>query len=90
MLLRQGKQIINIDKTWLPIFDLSRRSCSKRGYFNTIPSKYLSHRVNMLVAIDTDGQLYLGLTQQNTDTEVMLMFMSYLVHVLSNENKNWR
>ena len=37
----------------------------------------------MIAAVDTDGNLYLSLTQQNTDSEIMLMFMSRLANVLS-------
>ena len=37
----------------------------------------------MIAAVDTDGRLYLSLTQQNTDSEIMLMFMSRLANVLS-------
>ena len=53
-------------------------------------TKVLSPKVNMIAAVDTDGKLYLSLTQQNTDTDVMLMFMSRLASVLSLESKNWR
>ena len=44
----------------------------------------------MIGAIDTDGHLYLSLTQFNTDSNVMLMFMSRLATVLTAEDKNWR
>ena len=52
--------------------------------------KALSPKVNMIAAIDTDGRLYLSLTQQNTDSDIMLMFMSRLANVLSQECKDWR
>jgi len=44
----------------------------------------------MIAAIDTDGRLYLSLTQFNTDGDVMLMFLSRLANVLSSEDKDWR
>ena len=53
-------------------------------------SKALSPKVNMIAAIDTDGRLYLSLTQFNTDGDVMLMFLSRLANVLSSEDKDWR
>ena len=44
----------------------------------------------MIAALDTDGRLYLSLTQFNTDSDVMLMFLSRLAHLLSQEDNNWR
>ena len=44
----------------------------------------------MIAAIDTEGQLYLSLTQFNTDSDVMLMFMSRLAVLLSEERSDWR
>ena len=53
-------------------------------------TKSLSHRTNMIAALDTDGRLYLSLTQFNTDSDVMLMFLSRLANVLSQEDADWR
>ena len=44
----------------------------------------------MIAAVDTEGNLYLSLTQVNTDANVMLMFLSRLAQVLSTEDANWR
>ena len=44
----------------------------------------------MIAAIDTDGHLYLSLTQFNTDSDVMLMFLSRLATVLTQEKEDWR
>ena len=44
----------------------------------------------MIAALDTDGRLYMSLTQFNTDSDVMLMFLSRLANVLSAEDANWR
>ena len=89
-LLEAGKRIINIDETWLPHMDFRQYKWCKRAEPNTVTVKQLSHRVNMIAAIDTDGRLYLSLTQQNTDSDVMLMFFSRLANVLSQESKDWR
>ena len=89
-LLEQGKRIINIDETWLPHLDFRNKKWRRRGELNTLSTKPLSPKVNMIAAVDTDGNLYLSLTQQNTDTDVMLMFFSRLANVLSQENMEWR
>ena len=89
-LLDQDKRIINIDETWLPHFDYRNKKWRKRGETNTMSSKALNPRVNMIAAVDTDGHLYMSLTQFNTDTDVMLMFLSRLASVLSQEKNDWR
>ena len=89
-LLEEGKRIINIDETWLPHLDFRNRKWRQRGQPNTMSTKSLTPKVNMIAALDTSGGLYLSLTQQNTDTDVMLMFMSRLANVLSQEDKDWR
>ena len=44
----------------------------------------------MIAALDTEGNAYVSLTQFNTDTDVMLMFLSRLAQVLSAESNYWR
>ena len=85
-LLDQGKRIINIDETWLPHLDFRNKKWRQRGEANTISTKDLTPKVNMIAALDTDGRLYLSLTQFNTNNDVMLMFMSRLANVLSSES----
>ena len=89
-LLESGARIINIDESWLPYLDFRNKKWRAKNQPNTASTKALSPKVNMIAAIDTEGHLYLSLTQQNTDTDVMLMFMSRLANVLSQERKDWR
>ena len=44
----------------------------------------------MIAAIDTEGELYLSLTQFNTDSDIMLMFMTRLALILTEERNDWR
>ena len=89
-LLDQGSRIINIDESWLPFLEFRTKKWRAKGEQNTISYKPLGHRVNMIAALDTNGQLYLSLTQFNTDSDVMLMFLSRLASLLSEEQANWR
>ena len=70
----------------MPHLDFRRKKWRERGENNTVSTKDLSHNVNMIAALDTNGRLYLSLTQFNTDSDVMLMFMSRLANVLSTED----
>ena len=82
-LLDEGKRIINIDETWLPSLDFRNMKWRQKGETNTVSSKDLDPRVNMIAALDTDGKVYISLTQFNTDSDVMLMFLSRLANQLS-------
>ena len=82
-LLESGATILNIDETWLPHLDFRSRKWRARGEPNSVSTRSFSHRVNMIAAIDTNGRLYLSLTQQNTDSDLWGMFISRLASVLS-------
>ena len=82
-ILDSGKRCINIDETWLPHTDFRRKKWRVKGDNNSVPQKELSFRVNMIAALDTEGKAYISLTQFNTDTDVMLMFLSRLATVLT-------
>ena len=84
-LLGEGKRIINIDETWLPHLDFRSKKWRQRGERNTISARQLGHRVNMIAALDTDGNIYMSLTQFSTDSDVMLMFMTHLCTTLTSE-----
>ena len=57
-----------------------------RGEKNAHRSIPLTSRVNMIAALDTNGNIYAALTQVNTDSDVMIAFMNRLVMVLSKES----
>ena len=76
--LNKGTRVINIDESWLPHLNFRRRSWRKRGEANTIGKKQISYKVNVISAVDTEGNVYLSLTQFNTDSNVMMTFMSRL------------
>ena len=44
----------------------------------------------MIAALDTGGRVYAALTQVNTNSEVMISFLSRLSAVLSAEDREWR
>ena len=89
-ILKQGDRVITIDETWLPATDYRVRKWKKRGMLNTLNEAPMGYKVNLIVAVSTDGEVWASLTQCNTDTDVMMMFMSRLATVLSSESSNWR
>ena len=47
-------------------------------------------RISLIAAIDTSGNVYAALTQRNTDTDVMRLYMWHLVQRLEKEDPNFR
>ena len=50
----------------------------------------MNPRISLIAAIDTDGKLYYALTQVNTNTDVMKLFMWHLVQRLEKEDSHFR
>ena len=44
----------------------------------------------MIAAIDTDGRIYCALTQANTNSDVMIMFLQKLTKQLDQEDSTWK
>ena len=58
----QGKHIINIDESWIPETDFRRRRWAPKGGHNSMAEKTMGHRVNMIVAVSSEGYVWLSLT----------------------------
>jgi hypothetical protein len=54
--------VINVDETWINEKDYRRRSWRRRGTANSIPVKAIKPNISMMVAIDTDGDIFFALT----------------------------
>ena len=89
-LLEQGFTIINIDESWSNELDFARRKWHDRNESNSLPRKYVSPRLSLLAAIDTEGQVFMALTTSNTTSEVVCLFVSQLVEHLQEENPSFR
>ena len=74
----QGKHIVNIDETWIPESDFRRRRWVKRNGNNSMKEGIMSQRVNIIVAVSSQGHVWLSLTQCNTDENIMMMFLTRL------------
>jgi len=51
----------------------------------------LGHKVNIIVAVSSEGQVWLSQTQCNTDENVMMMFLSKLATAFTSKyGVGWR
>ena len=87
----EGKLVINIDESWIPHTDFRRACWGAKRENNSMPDKVMGHKVNMIVAISSDGKVWLALTQCNTDENVMQLFLSRLSPCLRKSYGNqWK
>ena len=47
--------------------------------------KALSQKINIITAMSSDGDVWIALTTCNTDSDVLMMFMTQLASVLTKE-----
>ena len=45
----------------------------------TFTSNAINPRLSLIAALDTNGNLYYSLTQTNTDSDIMMLFMKHLM-----------
>ena len=89
-LYQSPQRVINIDESWIPEADFRRRRWKRRGMINTAPDKLLSQKVNIISAVASDGEVWFALTTCNTNSDVMMLFMTRLASELTKQSKDWR
>jgi len=72
-------RIINIDETWLNETSFLRKMWCPSYSPATVALKSVSPRISMIAALDNEGGVYYSLTQANTDQNVMMVYLQYLI-----------
>ena len=88
-LLESGKRVINVDESWLNMTRRLRKVWVQKEARSTFPEKQVQPRISLLLAIDTEGRMWCSLTQANTDTNVMTLFLQHLKRQLDMESPGW-
>ena len=88
--LHKGIVCINIDETFINSGLGRYRRWRERNATNSVRLKSVSPRIGMITAIDTEGRIYLSLTQTNTDSNVFCMFLTKLTCLLTRERPGFR
>lgn len=70
--------------------DFRRMKWRIKGTTYSVPSIQLVPRISMIVGLDTLGNVYLSLTQSNSNSQVMDIFFRYLDQKLEKERKGWK
>ena len=88
--MRKGKFIINVDESWMNEYDYTRRMWVQGDAPATVPEKPVGTRLALIAALATDGSVFFSLTHANTDSSVMLLFLSHLCRKLDSERPGFR
>ena len=76
--MKSGIRLINIDETWLNEMDFRRRCWSFSKQDSSMVQRMNQPRISVIAAIDNFGEVYLSLTQVNTNSEVMGLYLRLL------------
>ena len=57
---------------------------------NTASKKALSQKINIITAMSSDGEVWVALTTCNTDSDVLILFMTKLASELTRQSNDWR
>ena len=78
-----------MDESWMSHSTYYRKIWAPKDEACSVPMQTVSPRLSVIAAIDTDGHVWFALTQANTDSNVMLLFMRSLMERLDNESPGW-
>ena len=81
-LLKKGFHILNVDQSWVNESDYSRSIWCQSDVPATLPEKAVGTRLALIAALGTDNEIFFALTHANTDSEVMLLYLTYLCRQL--------
>ena len=87
---QSGKRVINVDESWIPHADFRQRRWKRRGMANSAQDKTLSQKINIITAMSSDGEVWIALTTCNTDSDVLMLFMTRLASALTKQAADWR
>ena len=74
-LLESGKRIINVDESWLNQTKFLRKIWAPTDAPATFSFKQVAPRISLILSLDTEGRMWFALTQANTDTDIMTIYL---------------
>ena len=88
--LLAGKRMINIDESWINETTFFRKVWTPKKQQSNVRLRMVTPRLALIAAIDTDGRIWYSLNQANTNSSIMLLFLTNLCDKLDRETPNWR
>ena len=78
-LLDEGKIIINVDESSFMSTDQRHRKWALQGTSNSVKQRTVSPNISLLAAVSSLGDVYLAVSQINTDSDSFCLFMKLLI-----------
>ena len=75
----KAKNVINVDETWLGMADFRRMHWKWKNHNTSVKAKQMVPRISMITGVDKLGNIFLSLTQSNSNKSMMGLFMEQLV-----------
>ena len=89
-LLTSGKRILNIDETLLSDTSFQRKKWRLHGFTNTVKGHIVNPRISLIAAVDTEWEIYVAISQVNTNNDTFRLYLSKLAEQLTFDRPNWR
>ena len=86
----EKKVIMHVDQTWLGMSDFRRCKWRQHRHTNSVRKLVIQPRVSMIVGLDTKGEVFLTLSQANTNGDNMKLFFSELIRKLDVLRPGWK
>ena len=77
--------MLNLDETWINDTSHQRKKWREHGTTNSVLSHIVNPRLSVIAALDNYGDVYMAITQVNTNDKVMAMFISHLAQKLNSK-----
>jgi hypothetical protein len=88
--LIRDKIWLDIDESWLSDSAFLRKKWSMPGDNNSLPVQFVVPRITVITGLDSLGNLYLSLSQANSNSATMEVFLHHLAAKLDRERPGWR
>ena len=81
--------MINVDETWLSETSFVSKVWAARDSKGNAKLNSVAPRVSLIVAMDTEGQVWFTSSHANTDSNTFTLFLYHLKHELERECPNF-
>ena len=89
-LLDEGCKIINVDETFLNVSDLRYMKWRIKGDTNSLRERAIDPLLKVIAAVTTTGDIFMAVSQINTDSDSFCLFMQKLIAKLQQEDPSFR
>lgn len=86
----KNKNCINVDETWLGMADFRKMHWRPMDRSWSVKEKLIAPRLSLITAVDQLGNVWISLTQSNSNKSMMGVFMQHFCRKMDQRNAHWR